>query len=444
MAGSREVGRSMSGGWDAASVGACVVGAGPAGAALALILVRAGVEVVLLEKHGDFLRDFRGDTVHPSTLQVLDELGLAERFHRLPVRRIETLKLIQSGVAAEVADFRTLRGRYRYMAQVPQWDFLTLLTTEAARYPGFTLHMNAEATGLVRENGAVVGVRVQTADGEREVRAGLVVAADGRNSRLRADAGLALHDLDIPMDVMMFRLSRREEDPDEGLSVRIGNGRIVGVINRMTYWQMSFETVKGGYAKVRREGVEQLRSDVAHLVPFLADRVEEIGGIDDLHSLEVRVDRLRRWHRPGLLFIGDAAHAMSPAGGSGVNLAVQDAVAAANILTGPLLEHQRSGRPVPRRALAAVQRRRWLPTVVTQEFQRFLHRVLIARALRGEAIFGRTNPSAVFARIPFLQRLMSTISGVGLVPEHVRVPLVAKPRGDDLSRRIYSTFEESL
>ena len=403
---------------------------------LALILARARVNVVLLEKHGDFLRDFRGDTVHPSTLQILDELGLAERFNELPVRRIEVLKLIQSGVAAVVADFRTLRGRYPYMAQVPQWDFLKLISDEAARYPGFTLCMNTEAVGLVREKGAVVGVRVRDADGEREVRAGLVVAADGRNSRLRKRAGLAPYDLRIPMDVTMFRISRREDDPDEGLSVRIGDGRIVGVINRTSYWQMSYETAKGGYARILHDGVAKLRSDVADLVPFLADRVDEIADVDDLYSLEVRVDRLRRWHRPGLLFIGDAAHAMSPAGGSGVNLAVQDAVAAANILVPSLLEYQRSGRPVPRRALAAVHVRRWLPTVFTQGVQRFLHRVLIARALRGEQILGRTSPAAVFARVPFLLRLMSTISGVGLVPEHVRVPLVVKPLDDCPDRTI--------
>lgn len=409
----------------------CIVGAGPAGAMLALLLARAGVDVVLLEKHGDFLRDFRGDTVHPSTLENLDELGLVERFLQLPHRKLETLHLVQDGIAAEIADFRKLGLRFPYVALVPQWDFLNLITAEAARYPSFQLRMRTQATGLVRAGERIVGVQVSTPEGAQEVRAALVVAADGRNSSLRPSAGLEPYDLGLPMDVMMFRISRREDDPDEGLSVRIGNGRIVGVINRDTYWQMSYETAKGGYERLKREGVEQLRQDMGDLVPFLADRTDEIRGVEDLRLLEVRVDRLRRWHLPGLLFIGDSAHAMSPAGGSGVNLAVQDAVAAANLLAAALLEYQRRGHPVDSKLLAAVRRRRWLPTILTQEFQRVLHRVAIPRALRGEKILGGPHPATVFRVVPGLQKVVSRIAGVGLRPEHVRTPLTARPRSEE-------------
>ncbi|WP_079031959.1 FAD-dependent oxidoreductase, partial [Streptomyces specialis] len=397
----------------------CVVGAGPAGAMLALLLARSGVEVVLLEKHADFLRDFRGDTVHPSTLEILDELGLSERFHALPHRKLGTMDLVQEGRTMLIADFRNLGLRFPYVAFVPQWDFLTLITTEAARHPGFRLWMRAEVTGLLTENGRTVGVRCRTPDGERVVRAALTVAADGRTSVLRAAAGLRPRDLNVRLDVLMFRVSRREDDPDEGLSVRIGRGRIFVVVNRGGYWQVSYEMVHGGYARLRREGIDRLRRDLCELVPFLADRASEISGFDDVRLLEARVDRLRRWYAPGLLFIGDAAHAMSPAGGYGVNLAVQDATAAANLLVGPLLATQRSGRPPENRVLARVQRRRMPPTVLTQEFQRLLQRFAVERALRGDRVMTPSRRAA-FERRPFLLRQLSRMTGVGLRPEHVR------------------------
>lgn len=403
----------------------CVVGGGPAGAMLALLLTRAGVDTVLLEKHADFLRDFRGDTVHPSTMEVLDEVGLAERFLEIPHRKLPTLSLVQNGVEAEVADFRKLKLRFPYIVLVPQWDFLNLITSEAARYPGFRLRMRTAATGLLQEDGRVVGVRAEGPDGLLEIRAGLVVAADGRKSVLRESAGLTPFDLNLPMDVMMFRIERRDSDPDEGLSVRFGNGGIVGVINRNTYWQMSYETAAGGYERLKSEGVDKLRKDMAELVPFMADRTHEVG-LDDLRLLEVRVDRLKEWHKPGLLFIGDSAHAMSPAGGSGVNLAVQDAVATANILAEALLEYQRSGKPVEDRLLAAIRKRRWMPTIVTQAIQRALHRVAVPRALRGEKVLG-PHPGTVFKWVPGLQRLNSRLTGVGPRPEHVRIRLTARP-----------------
>ncbi len=408
----------------------CIVGAGPAGAMLGLLLARAGISVVLLEKHNDFLRDFRGDTVHPCTLDILDEVGLSERFHELPHRKVQTMGFVQGGIRAEVVDFRKIKVRFPYVAFLPQWDFLNLITAEAACCPDFRLLMRAEATELIQEKGRTVGVQVRTADGLRTVRAALVVAADGRNSVLRRAAGMQLRDLGIPMDVMWFRISRRDTDPDEGLSIRVGNGRIFTVIDRNTYWQMSYETEKGGYDRLQAAGVGPLRDDVGAIVPFLADRADEITGLDDVHRLEVRVDRLRRWYAPGLLFIGDAAHAMSPAGGFGVALAVQDAVAAANRLYAPLLEWQRVGRPVDNRELATVQRRRWLATVLAQEFQRFLQRVAVRRPLRGEQIVG-PHPEKVFRRIPILQKFFSRLIGVGFRPEHVRIPLTANPRAGD-------------
>jgi 2-polyprenyl-6-methoxyphenol hydroxylase-like FAD-dependent oxidoreductase len=409
------------------SASVCIVGAGPAGAMLGLLLARAGISVVLLEKHDDFLRDFRGDTVHPYTLEILDEIGLCEKFHELPHRKVQTISLVQDGVRVEAVDFRKIKVRFPYVAFLPQWDFLNLITTEAAAYPGFQLLMCAEATELIQENGRTVGVRVCTAKGPRTVWAGLVVAADGRNSILRRTAGMQLRDLGIPMDVMMFRISRRSTDPDEGLCVRVGNGRIFGAIDRNVYWQMSYETGKGGYERLKAEGIGLLRDDLGALVPFLADRTDEITDLDDLHLLKVRVDRLRRWYAPGLLFIGDAAHAMSPAGGFGVTLAVQDAVTAANRLYAPLLAWQRSGRPVSTRDLAAVQRRRWLATVLAQELQRLLQRVGIRRALRGDQVLG-PHPKKIFQHVPVLQKVLSRSIGVGFYPEHVRIPLTASPR----------------
>lgn len=408
----------------------CIVGAGPAGATLGLLLTRAGISVVLLEKHDNFLRDFRGDTVHPYTLDILDQIGLCEGFHKLPHRKVQTFGFVQEGIRIEIADFRKIKARFPYVAFVPQWDFLNLITTEAARYPGFRLLMRAEATELIQENGRTVGVRVHTTDGLRTVRAALVVAADGRNSVLRQAAGMQPHDLGIPMDVMMFRISRRDTDPDEGLSTRIGNGRIFNVIDRNTYWQISYETERGGYDRLKEQEIGSLRDDLSAIVPFLADRTDEITSLDDVHRLEVRVDRLRRWHAPGLLFIGDAAHAMSPVGGFGVALAVQDAVAAANRLYAPLLQWQRVGRLVDSRELAAVQRRRWLATVLAQEVQCLVQRVTVRHILRGDRTTG-PHPEKVFRRVPILQKLFSRWIGVGLRPEHLRIPLTANPRVGD-------------
>jgi 2-polyprenyl-6-methoxyphenol hydroxylase-like FAD-dependent oxidoreductase len=381
---------------------------------LALLLARSGVEVTLLEKHGDFLRDFRGDTIHPSTLQVLDELGLAREFLELPHRKAYDLTMVTDRGDVRIATLRRLPGRYRYIAFVPQWDFLDLITSAAGRYPGFRLLMNAEAYDLIREGGAVRGLRYRDASGEHEIRAGLTVAADGRHSVLRERAGLMPEDVGAPMDVVWFRLPREPGDRDDTF-LRISPGHMMVAINRETYWQLAYLILKGGYDEMAGQGIDALRRPVARLLPWLAGRLGQLESYDDVSVLTVAIDRLRRWHRPGFLCIGDAAHAMSPVFGVGINLAVQDAVATANLLAGPL----RSGAPIPEAALRRLQRRRMLPTVVTQAAQRLVQNRLISPALTR-----RLDPSRLprdLTRIPVLNRVAPRFIGHGVRPEHVTV-----------------------
>ena len=410
-----------------------MVGGGPAGMMLGLLLARAGVEVTVLEKHADFLRDFRGDTVHASTLTLLDELGLGERFARMPHRLLQRFQVQLDQGVAPVADLRRLPGPHKHIALVPQWDLLDLLADAARAEPTFRLRMSTEVTGLLRSAGAVTGVAYRTADGATgQLAADLVVAADGRSSTVGAAAGLVPREFGVPMDVWWFRLPRYPGDPEGGVA-RFGSGRGVVLIDRGNYFQTAFLIRKGMDARLRAQGIETLYEQLTGLVPWLADRVHSVGGWDEVKLLTVALNRLRRWYGRGVLCIGDAAHAMSPVGGVGINLAVQDAVATARILAEPLL---RRGRP-PRRSLARVQARRWLPTAVTQAAQRAVHKVLLGRALAGEIELTGTGgavprPVRLLQRFPVLQTVPAYVVAIGLLPEHA--PASARRDGPGLDR----------
>ncbi|MBW4716608.1 FAD-dependent oxidoreductase [Saccharothrix obliqua] len=392
-----------------------VVGGGPAGMVLALLLARAGVDVTVLEKHGDFLRDFRGDTVHASTLTLLDELGLGPSFAEVPHQIVEKAQLLTRDGVATMADLTRLPGPHKHIAFVPQWDFLDLLADAAKLEKSFTLRMNAEFTGLLRSRGRVTGVRYDSPDGPRELAADLVVAADGRGSLVRQEAGLPTHSFGVPMDVWWFRLPRHEGEPNAGTG-RFAAGTAMVLIPRGDYFQCAFLIGKGADRRLRAQGVQAFRDRVGRLIPWLADRMATVESLDDVKLLDVKLDRLRRWHADGVLCIGDAAHAMSPIGGVGINLAVQDAVAAARVIAGPA----RRGRITPD-VLAKVRRRRWFPTVVTQAAQRriqdsFLRNTLTAE--EGEVPDVLPRPLRVMQRFPWLQVVPAYVVGIGLRPEH--------------------------
>jgi 2-polyprenyl-6-methoxyphenol hydroxylase-like FAD-dependent oxidoreductase len=400
----------------------CIAGGGPAGMMLGLLLARAGVAVVVLEKHADFLRDFRGDTIHPSTLELMHELGWLDDFLKLPHQKARVLAVQFGGVAGPAVDFTHLPTRCKFIALMPQWDFLNFLADRAARCPSFALKMRAEVTGLVEEAGRVVGLHATTPEGPLEVRADLVVAADGRASIVRARAGLAVETLGAPMDVLWFRLTRKPTDTAETMFIARA-GRIFIMIDRGEHWQCAFVIAKGTLDAVRAAGLPAFRESVAALAPFVRDRVGEIASWDDVKLLTVAVDRLTRWHRPGLLAIGDAAHAMSPIGGVGINLAVQDAVAAANLLAAPLREKRLGDDD-----LARVQRRREFPTRVTQRFQIIVQNRIVTRIL-GSSGGELTPPLALrlLLRYPVLRRLPARFIGLGVRPEHIRTPELAQP-----------------
>ncbi|MEU2614652.1 FAD-dependent oxidoreductase [Micromonospora sp. NPDC007271] len=394
----------------------CVVGGGPAGLVLGLLLARQGVEVTVLEKHSDFLRDFRGDTVHPSTLDMLDEIGLGERMAALPGRKVGTLRATFDDGTYPVADFTRLPAPHNYLYFVPQWDFLEMLASEAAKFPAFTLLRSTTVTGLLRDaSGAVTGVRAVGPEGEREIRASLTVACDGRDSAVRRELGLRPVDYAAPMDVLWFRISRRSTDGD-GLAMRVGPGGLILAIDRGDYHQCAYVIAKGGYDEIRAAGLEALREQVARRHPLLADRVGELATWDDVKLLTVKLNRLERWHVPGALLIGDAAHAMSPIGGVGINLAVQDAAAAARML-GPKLA---AGQPVTEADLAAVQKRRRFPTVVTQNIQRAAQRRIVDPLLHATGRIEAPAPIRLVKRFPALQALPARLAGIGVRPEHVR------------------------
>ncbi|MBI1778351.1 MAG: FAD-dependent oxidoreductase [Proteobacteria bacterium] len=394
----------------------CIAGGGPAGMMLGFLLARMGVDVVVLEKHGDFLRDFRGDTIHPSTLEVIAELGLLELFLRRPHDEVEELAGQIGGETLTIADFRHLPTRCRFIALMPQWDFLDFLSVHGSRYQGFRLMMEATATGLIERDGRIVGVRAATKAGEQEILADLVVGADGRHSTLRALAGLKVKDLGAPMDVFWMRITRRGSDPEQTFG-HIEPGRIFVMLNRRDYWQCAFVIPKGSAESVRARGLDAFRAEIAGLSPFLADRVRELGDWDQVKLLTVAVDRLERWYRPGLMCIGDAAHAMSPIGGIGINLAIQDAVAASNILGPPLLAGTLADAH-----LARLQRRRELPTRLTQGLQVLLQRRVIGRVLARNQPIAPPAVLRLVQRFPILRRLPARLVGMGFRPEHVLTP----------------------
>jgi 2-polyprenyl-6-methoxyphenol hydroxylase-like FAD-dependent oxidoreductase len=474
----------------------CIAGGGPAGMMAGLLLARAGVDTVVLEKHGDFLRDFRGDTVHPSTLELMYELGVLDAFLARPHQQVHEIGGDIDGQRVTVADFTHLPTHCKFVALMPQWDFLDFLADEGRRYPTFHLVMNGEVVDLLRTGGQVTGVHARTAHGDLEIDAALTIGADGRHSIVRERAGLDIETLGAPIDVLWLRLSRRDvvsgsrrpsddvvsgfrgtsddvvsgfsgtsddvvsgfsgtsddvvsgfsgtsddvvsgcsrtaddvvsgfsrtggdsSDPSQTLGI-VRAGRIFVMLNRGDYWQCAFVIPKGGYEMLRARGLESFRADIASIVPFLADRVGELRTWDDVKLLTVMVDRLRQWYMPGLLCIGDAAHAMSPIGGVGINLAVQDAVAAANLLHRPLREGTVSVAD-----LAAVQRRRLLPTRVTQAAQVAIQKNVLAQVLdwdRGASI-PLPFPVRMLRRYPFLRRIPARLVGIGVRPEHVRTP----------------------
>jgi 2-polyprenyl-6-methoxyphenol hydroxylase-like FAD-dependent oxidoreductase len=416
---------------DGVRTGCCIAGGGPAGVMLGFLLARAGIDVVVLEKHVDFFRDFRGDTIHPSTLQVMDELGLLDALLRIRHSLIRQLTGRIGASTVTLADFAHVPGRCKYIALMPQWDFLNFLAMQGRRCPTFRLEMGWEATDLIHDGDRVSGVRVQTAEGPRTVQADLVIAADGRSSVLRERAGLTIIDLGAPIDVLWMRLSRKADDPGQTFG-NVAGGVIFVTINRDDYYQCALVIKKGGFDGIRDRGLPTLRQQIVSLVPYLADRVGELQQWDDIKLLTVRVDRLSTWYRAGFLCIGDAAHAMSPIGGVGINLAIQDAVAAANLLVEPL----RRGS-VSTVELEAVQRRRELPTRLIQALQVLVQRRVLEQVLNTSVITSAPWFVRVLAGIPWLRRLPARVVGVGFRPEHIHTPAARRPeaRGEELGAR---------
>ncbi len=407
----------------------CVVGGGPAGMMLGFLLARAGVEVAVLEKHADFLRDFRGDTVHPSTLELMYELGLLDEFLKQPHQKIERLGAQIGGARIQIGDFTHLPTHCKYIALMPQWDFLNFLAAQGKRYKTFDLHMKTEATGLIEEGGRVVGLRANTPDGTLTIRADLVVGCDGRHSTVRDRAGFVSEDYGAPMDVLWFRITRKDSDESDAFG-HIEAGKMMVMLDRGDYWQCAYVIPKGGIDRVKAEGLDAFRERVVWMSPFLADRVGELKSWDDVKLLSVTVDRLRKWWRPGLICIGDAAHAMSPIGGVGINIAVQDAVAAANRLAAPLKK-----RIVTDDDLHAIEERRTPPVRFTQWLQLNIQKRVVSRVLASER---RPKPPLLVKLLevfPILQRLPARLVGLGIRPEHVHTPDAFASSAEQAARR---------
>jgi 2-polyprenyl-6-methoxyphenol hydroxylase-like FAD-dependent oxidoreductase len=392
----------------------CIAGAGPAGMMLGFLLARAGVPVVVLEKHRDFLRDFRGDTVHPSTLEIMHELGLLEGLLKIPHSTVREISLQIGDDHVVVGHFEHLPVRCKFIALMPQWDFLKFIAEQAREYPGFELRMQTEATDLILDDSRVAGVRAKTPEGQIDVRADLTVGCDGRHSTLRQCAGFKTKSLGAPMDVMWFRISRSNSDPADFVA-HVERGRMLVMLNRDDYWQCAFVLPKGTVEEVKRAGLDRFRHSVRDISTFLGNRVNEIDSWDKVKLLTVEVDRLEQWYRPGLICIGDAAHAMSPIGGVGINLAVQDAVAAANILAEPLRR-----REVATQMLRQVQHRREIPTRVTQRLQLTLQNNIIGPALANKGAQPTAPLLMKIIQLPLLRRIPARLLALGVRPEHVR------------------------
>jgi 2-polyprenyl-6-methoxyphenol hydroxylase-like FAD-dependent oxidoreductase len=405
----------------------CIAGGGPAGMMLGFLLARRGVQVTVLEKHNDFFRDFRGDTVHPSTLQVLKELGLLTEFLKLPHQQVSSLGVIVGDSSFRLVNFRHLPTACKFVALMPQWDFLNFLADHAKRLPSFQLLMEHEVTDLLQDGRQVTGVVAQHHKHPVEIRADLVVSCDGRRSLTREAAGLELVEYGVPIDVLWFRISRNPDDPSEVLG-NVNYGKALILINRADYFQAGLIIRKGSYDEIKAQGLDAFRADVRRIAPYLGERVNELKSWDQIKILTVQINRLRQWHRPGLLCIGDAAHAMSPAGGVGINLAIQDAVAAANLLAQPLLD-----RTLTSAHLAALERRRLFPTRVTQSMQLFAHRGF-ARVFENPGPLRAPWQLKVVTSIPGIHSALGYVVGVGIRPEHVREKTEANKRAEEKQR----------
>jgi 2-polyprenyl-6-methoxyphenol hydroxylase-like FAD-dependent oxidoreductase len=394
----------------------CIAGGGPAGMMLGLLLARAGVEVIVLEKHGDFLRDFRGDTIHPSTLELMHELGMLDEYLRLPHQEMRRVKIQFDDDEIAGPDFSSLPTRCKFIALMPQWDFLNFIAAQAKRYPTFQLMMNTEATGLIEEGGRVLGVRAKTKQGELIVHADLIVGADGRSSVLRERARMEVEDFGVPIDVLWFRVAKTGAETEPALG-RIRNGKMLITIDRGDYYQCGSIIRKGALENIKRRGLEAFREEIVGVAPFLRGAIGEIDNWDKVKLLTVQVNRLRQWYRPGLLFIGDAAHAMSPAGGVGINLAIQDAVAAANLLADKL----RHGNCKIDDLRRTQQRREW-PARMTQAIQVFIHRRMFGSKSDPERALSIPWPARALLWLltPLLRRVAARVIGIGFRAEHIR------------------------